>query len=375
MSRALLPVALLAVACAGAPPRDPADLACTSAPVAGVHPRAAALAAALARAHAAGLPGLAALVRSPEGTWVGAAGLADLDLLAPMQPCTRSRVGSVSKTFTALLVLRLVDQGVVDLDQPLARYVAAADLQGIANGGLATVRQALQHTSGIPHGLDDLGTGLAYLFEHPTTPRDMRAYLDGIRGRPADFPPGQGWRYSNSNYHLLGLLVEAVTGRTFAEALRVELLVPLGLAATTFGPATGLARGYLDRHGDGTLMDSTDFTLGVETPAGGVGSSVLDVARMVEAAAAEPRLAQWVEVPAASAVTPGQTGYGLGLMRWHSARGDAVGHAGFTFGWEARAWVLPERQVTVVLLTNAALGLPHRTLLETEAEVLSALLD
>jgi D-alanyl-D-alanine carboxypeptidase len=364
-------VMLLLAACAGEGPRDAAALACTPLSVAG-HPKADAFAEVLSKALVAGLPGIAALVRTPEGTWVGSAGFADLSLRAPMQPCTLSRVGSVSKTYTALLVLRLVDRGLVDLDRPIAVYLGASDLHDIANADRATVRQLLSHTSGIAHGLDNTGIALAYLFNDPTTTRDLHTYLDGIRGLPAAFPVGQGWGYSNSNYNLLGLMIESVTGRAFADALRVEVLEPLQLDASSFGTAAGVARGYLDQRGDGTLVDTSDFSLGVKTPAGGVVSNVLDVATLMEAAAREPRLAAWVDVSAERAVTPGQTGYGLGLMRWHTDWGDAVGHAGVLFGWESRVWVFPQRQATVVLLDNAYFGVPTKRLRDAEQALLRA---
>ncbi len=373
MSRAPV-LTLLLLGCTGAPARDPEALRCAPLEVSG-HPRGARFAEVLSRATAAGVPGLSALVRTPEGTWVGAAGFADLELRAPMEPCTLSRVGSVSKTFTALLVLRLVDQGRVELDRPIAAYLSQSDLHDIANADRATVRQLLSHTSGIPHGLDNTGIALAYLFNDPATPRGLRTYLDGIRGLPAAFPAGQGWGYSNSNYNLLGLLVEAVTGRAFSEALQTEVLEPLQLRRSSYATSAGVARGYLDQVGDGTLVDSSDFSLGVGTPAGGVVSDVLDVAALMERAAAEPRLATWVDVSPERAVTAGQTGYGLGLMRWHTDWGDALGHAGVLFGWEARAWVFPQRQATVVLLDNAYFGVPSQRLREAEQALLQAAFD
>ncbi len=132
----------------------------------------------------------------------------------------------------------------------------------------------------------------------------------------------------------------------------------MGLSGSSYLSSEGPipARGYLDYQGNGTLIDSSDFTMGIETPAGGVVSTAFDLTRLLAAAAREPRLQTWVDVPPGKAVAPNHTGYGLGLMRWKTAHGDALGHGGELFGWQTWAFTFPERGVTWVMLANADFG-------------------
>lgn len=366
-------LSVLLVACQPAPVAEPVR-ACVE-PVMPMHPRAGALQQVLDDMHAAGFPGVAAFAKTREGEWAGAAGFSDLARQTPMQTCTVSRAGSATKAFTALLVLKLADRGLLDLDDPLSKHLPASTLKGIANADRATLRQALSHTTGIPVPLDDPGFALDTLYERPTRSKSTLEVLNAIRGRPASFAPGEGWQYSNPNFELLGLVIEQVTGVSYAEALEREVLRPLALNDTTFGASSGVAHGFLDLHGDGTLIDSSAWTMGTQSPAGGVVSNVFDLARFLEATTREPRLQVFHEVPAPAAVAPGHTGYGLGLMRWHTPAGDFIGHGGLLFGWQAWVFTKPDAGVTWVLLTNAALGKPSSDLHPFQRRAAEVLLE
>ncbi len=344
----------LLCACQAAPGSEPVR-PCVE-PVFPTHPKAAALQQVLNDLHAAGFPGVAAFARTREGTWAGAAGFSDLERLTPMQTCTVSRAGSATKLFTALLVVKLAERGLLDLDDPLSKYLPERTLKGIANADRATIRQALSHTTGIPVPLDDPGFALDTLYERPTQLKSTLDMLSAIRGRPASFSAGEGWQYSNPNFELLGLVIEQVTGVSYEAALEREVLRPLALDDTTFGASSGVAHGFIDLHGDGTLIDSSAWAMGTQSPAGGLVSNVFDLARFLEVATKEPRLQVFHEVPVKAAVAPGHTGYGLGLMRWHTEGGDFIGHGGLLFGWQAWVFTKPDAGVTWVLLTNAALG-------------------
>lgn len=347
-------VLLLLLSCQVAPVAAPV-LPCVE-PASSTHPKAAALQQVLTDMHVAGFPGVAAFARTREGVWAGAAGFSDLERQTPMQSCTASRAGSATKLFTALLVLKLADRSLLDLDDPLSKFIAGPTLEGIANADRVTIRQALSHTTGIPVPLDEPGFALETLYERPTRVKSTLEVLNAIRGRPASFAPGEGWQYSNPNFELLGLVIEQVTGLSYGEALEREVLQPLALHDTTFGSSSGVTHGFIDLHGDGTLIDSSAWAMGTQSPAGGVVSNVFDLARVLEVAAREPRLQAFHDVPMKAAVAPGHTGYGLGLMRWHTPGGDFIGHGGLLFGWQAWVFTRPEADVSWVLLTNAALG-------------------
>jgi D-alanyl-D-alanine carboxypeptidase len=176
------------------------------------------------RAHAffagSGAAGVTAAVLTDQGSWMGAAGIGgDGRLLVPE---AMMGIASISKTFTAAEVLHLAAAGRVDLDAPMSNYV---EHRLTSNG--ATVREALGMRSGIrfrePDFLPVLAAGMAAPGRH-WTPQDVLAYQKGTPSAPGGAPA-----YSDANYWLLGLLVEKVTGRSLAEALRADLLDPAGL--------------------------------------------------------------------------------------------------------------------------------------------------
>lgn len=377
MKRPALLVFALAACAPPSAPRDPAQYACpleATSTLSG--PRADALEQVM-NDGARRFPGLIAAAVTPDGRWFSSRGFADLDARAPMQPCTRMRIGSVTKTFVALATLRLVDRGLLELDAPAADHLPPEVVKGVANADRATLRQLLSHTSGVPNGLDDPGIALSSLFDDPSRPRSPRDSLAAVRGLPPAFSPGDGWGYSNSNFELVGLILEAVSGRPLAEVLHQEVIAPLGLTSSAHresdGPAP--ARGYLDPHGTRTFIDSSSFTTGVDSAAGGIVSTAADLVRLLEAVRSEPRLSAWVEVPTEKAVAPNHTGYGLGLMRWHTPHGDALGHGGELFGWQAWAFTFPARGITWVALANADFGQANDDFHQLQDAALTALFE
>ncbi len=160
--------------------------------------------------HAAGMPGVFAEVRNGHQVWLGAAGAADVDTGSPPQPTFEQRVGSITKTFVATTVLQLVGEGRLRLDDPIGRHLP--DIVWGATGQQVTVRMLLNHTGGIANYLrlvlrtrEDLRR-----YQHETvTPYQLAAVVLAALATNA---PGAAWSYSNTNYVLLGLLIERVTG-------------------------------------------------------------------------------------------------------------------------------------------------------------------
>jgi D-alanyl-D-alanine carboxypeptidase len=157
------------------------------------------------------------------------AGVADLRTQAPA-PGGQVRIGSNTKTFTAVVVLQLVGEGRVRLDEPVETYLPRLVRGDGIDGRQITVRQLLQHTSGLPdytaaYLADDI-FGVQHRY---VAPRDL---LDLAMGGKAEFAPGQGWSYSNTNYLLAGLLIERVTGRPVVEEITRRVIGPLKLRDT-----------------------------------------------------------------------------------------------------------------------------------------------
>ncbi|MFC6090797.1 serine hydrolase domain-containing protein [Saccharothrix lopnurensis] len=270
----------------------------------------------------------AALVRVEDdtGTRAHAAGEARVD--------GHFRVGSVTKTFVATVVLQLVDEGRVRLDDPIARYV-----DGVPRGGEITVRQVLSHSSGLydyAHG-EGWSTNRwrgAERFRH----HEPRQLLDEAFRHPSHFDPGTSWRYSNTNYVVAGALVERVTGRPYGAEVTDRIVKPLGLRHTSVpGDRPGLprphARGYTEV--DGRLVDATLMNPSLDWAAGEMISTAGDLNRFLDALLGG-RLTSPSALAAMRTTTP--TGsifaYGLGLQRYDLPCGRSVwGHGGELIGY------------------------------------------
>ena len=284
----------------------------------------------------AGVPGAVAVAAGPGFSWERAAG----DGLTTDH---RFRIGSVTKLFVATVVLQLVAEGALELD---------GEVGSIAEG--VTLRQLLNHTSGLPDYYDDLDSVLEPFRTDPTHRPTLtpQAALELVQAKPRLFPPGAGWKYSGGNYLALGLIVEETTGATLREELRRRIIEPLGLDATELPDdvraPTGLARGYLPPDnpllpapGPG-LVDVTDIQ-----PFGWGGgemvSTARDVACFLQALLGGKILAPNLRSELLTTVASDweeSEGYGLGIEEVtalmgvaDSPCGSVWGHLGFAIGY------------------------------------------
>jgi D-alanyl-D-alanine carboxypeptidase len=322
--------------------------------------RAAALQAVLdgaVRAHAffagSGAPGVTAAVLTDQGSWMGAAGKdGDGRLLVPE---AMMGIASISKTFTAAEVLHLAAAGRVDLDAPMSNYV---EHRLTSNG--ATVRETLGMRSGIRFHEPDTLALLGAVFAAPGrhwTPQDSLTYQ---KGKPS--APGGAPAYSDANYWLLGLLVEKVTGRSLAEALRADLLDPAGLDRVAVQdaerptPPLGAPPSQL-RLGppDGYLPCRALATAG--GAAGGMAADAptlarwgyqLYGARLLPAETVHTMMTQ----ESAGTVFPERTvGYGLGTMLFLDVGTETtVGHSGQSPAYSSMLAVIPARHLSAAIL-------------------------
>lgn len=266
------------------------------------------------------------------------AGSARLGSRVPVPADGRVRAGSNTKTFTAVVVLQLVAEGKVELDAPIERY-----LPGLVPGGSAiSVRQPLQHTSGLPNYTEYLGLeDIAKLQHRYFEPHEL---LATAFAHPARFAPGTKWEYSNTNYVLAGLLIERVTGRPVAEQITERVIRKAGLR-NTYWPAVGdqsiqgpHPHGYA-RSGD-AVLDVTELDPSWGWAAGQLISTPGDLAAFSRAllggrllpAAQLAEMRKTVDAP----LLPGWR-YGLGLFRVPLSCGGVYwGHGGDIHGYETR---------------------------------------
>jgi D-alanyl-D-alanine carboxypeptidase len=283
-----------------------------------------------------GLPGAVAVASGPGFQWEGAAGLANVETEEPLTGEHRFRVASVTKLFIASAVLQLVGEGAFAFDDNASPVVADV-----------TVRQLLNHTSGLPNFDDDL---VAFFEPYRTNPAhrselEPRELLALALERPRLFAPGEGWAYTGTNYQALGLLVEEATGTTLRDELKRRIFDPLELGATDLPaetwPVPGLARQYVPAdnpmfpgRGPGPV-DMTELDLPFNWAGGGIVSSGPDLTRFLEALLGGELLPDDLRAEMLRTVPSdwGESdGYGLGIGEVTSLMGKAASPCGSAWG-------------------------------------------
>ncbi|MET9376192.1 serine hydrolase domain-containing protein [Streptomyces sp. NPDC002992] len=263
---------------------------------------------------------------------------------------TQYRIGSLTKVFTAVLVMRLRDEGLLDLNDPLEKHLSGTGV------GEVTIAQLLGHTA-----------GLAAETPGPwweRTPGTTRAELVDVLGEePLLQTAGRRYHYSNPGYTLLGSLVEKVRGMSWEEALRGEVLEPLGLTRTTVQPVAPYAGGWAVHPWADVMLPEPTEHLGLMAPAGQLWSTAEDLCRFAGfLARGDDRVlsAASVEEMRTPAAPPGagewEGGYGLGVQLLRKDGRTLIGHTGSLPGFVACLWVSVEDGVAAVALANATSG-------------------
>jgi CubicO group peptidase (beta-lactamase class C family) len=308
----------------------------------------------LTRAHAARgtFSGAVDVIRRGRSVYRDAHGLADRASGALNTVETAYRIGSVAKTFTALAVLRLADQGKLAVGDPLARH-----LPGYPNGAALRLHHLLSNSSGIPDYLM-----LPEVQPHLARPHSTAEMMGYFRDLPLLFQPGERLSYSNSNWTLLAAIVEQVTGSPFGVALQSLVLGPLGLEHTCVdcGASRGAAAvGYTLV--EDQVVPAASIHASVELGAGGLRSTIDDLLRLDRALAAPGFLEPDTWQAMTHAVSAeGELGYGYGLFLTTRFGRPLVGHSGGTFGFTAFWSRYPTEDVAIVVLANLDNGSAER---------------
>jgi D-alanyl-D-alanine carboxypeptidase len=309
------------------------------------------------------IPGVSVTMIFADGTtWTGADGYAVLRGASPMTPDTALAAASISKTFVAAAVMRLVEGRQIGIDEPVVKWLPELGLDR-----RITIRMLLEHTSGLHDFFFHPRIDRALLTDPNATwtPERSLKYV----GKPY-FKPGRGWHYSNTNYLVLGLLVEDVTGRSLASVIRREFLDPLRLRRTysqgAEKPRGPIAHGYrypsgsatarpVDVNGSTTVMPFRSV-VSAAAGAGGLASTSGDLARWARAlyggSVLQPAsLAQMIDASDTAPFRP-RIAYGLGAQAVTIDGRPAVGHSGRFLGFRGVMRWLPGERIAIVVLTN-----------------------
>ena len=328
----------------------------------------------------AGYPAALAAVSDSKGESAGVAvgkGSLETGQAPPMDG--EVRVGSNTKTFVAVVVMQLVQEGKVGLDEPIETYLPGLIKGEGIDASRITVRQLLQHTSGLPD-FDETLVGTTDVFQyrhHYVTPRDV---LDSALSKPAQFEPGAQWKYTNTNYVVLGMLVERVSQRPVGEQIDQRIVKKLGLSHTYF-PAPGEEKirgthpqGY-HLSAEGKLEDITEMDPALGWAAGAMVSTpselntffqaVFDGRLLTQASIDEMKNGA---VDASSYLGPG-TVYGLGLIGTPlSCGGTSWGHGGTTPGYQTDSAVGPDGTAVTVAVTAVPVAIADQSNPESSAK-------
>ncbi len=264
-------------------------------------------------------------------------------------PLTKFRIASLTKTFTAVLVLMMQEEGKLDVNDLVCSYITSCP----AAWREVTIHHLLTHTSGIPDlvaGLQDWERTL------PITPADVITRFADV---PLSFTPGSNWLYSNTGYTVLGYILEQVSGQPYEELLRQKILDPLGMANTGHDRSATLlyhrAAGYVGGPGDLRNADYIDMT--ILYAAGELYSTVEDLYRwdqalyttdLVSAQALETIFTAYAPVPR----TDWEGGYGYGWMVGKYRNRRMMYHNGMVSGFTATIRRWPDDRLTVIILSN-----------------------
>ncbi|HEY0738624.1 MAG TPA: serine hydrolase [Herpetosiphonaceae bacterium] len=306
-------------------------------------------------------------------SWSGASGIADRSDGRPMQPETLIHISSITKMFTAVIVLQLVEEGKIDLDAPIGTYLP--QITPLAER--TTVRHLMSHTSGVFDYLED-SRFFVEAYQDPDRVYTPDELVDMVDQFGAAFEPGTegAWKYASTNYVILGILVETVTGRPLAEEMRQRIFEPLGLSHTVFATTerfgTSMAHGYIG------ASARSDVSMTFVFATGNIVSTVDDLRLFIDGLFTGRLLNQESLTTMTTTIDTGgaydmpELEYGLGVMLANLSVGPGpngeprpdnlstvFGHIGGIAGFRSAVWRVPESQITIALGLNQAVVDPN----------------
>jgi D-alanyl-D-alanine carboxypeptidase len=296
--------------------------------------------------------------------WVGTMGKSRMESGTPMKACTPFRTGSITKVFTAVVVLKLVEQGKLQLEDKLAVLLPETKNK-IPKAELITVRQLLNHTSGITDPKNDDPAYIAQITNDPESIGKM-SMAERLRrfvyGRPLHFEPGTGSHYANSGYWLLGEIIEHIMHKPMQDVLVEMIFKPVGMVDSYYEKRNNprLSYGYTYMHGNLVEVSRWDAADGDADPSSGVISTAEDLMKFGFALFTGNLLsARSMQEMLTISVTPdcgSNCAYALGIESWNAGVLKGFGKNGTSIGVDANLIFYPEQNTCLVLYKNCGNG-------------------
>jgi D-alanyl-D-alanine carboxypeptidase len=311
---------------------------------------------------AKGLPGISILIRNENGVWAGSSGMADIDKNMEMLPCHVSKIASITKSYIGVLSLILEREGVLNLDDPLTKWLDSKYTSNVKNANKATFRQLLNHSSGIADVIDDNNFYLAVLND-PSRFWEPEDLLKFVYGDAASFEVGTSTAYSNTNFLLAIMVIESATGQAHEILLREKVLNPLNADNTYYHWHEKLpnfvAQGYFDLYNNGTILNISNYNTGSGNGYGGIYATVYEMQNFIESLLRDKILIPQSSLDEMLDFQPLVEGkdrrLGLGIMKDFLNRPEGefgIGHRGRDLGYTADCYYFPNQDATLVYMIN-----------------------
>lgn len=323
--------------------------------------KAARLDSALQQVVKEGVPGCSMAVYSKEGWWASSAGFSKIEDKTPMKGNNLLYLQSVSKTYMAIGILKLYEQGKIDLEAPITKYLPEKYSRHIVDADKITIHMLMNHTSGIPE-YNSIPGYITKLLQHPEYPFTPMEYLEYIDGKPLTFAPGSKYSYRNTNYLVLALIGDAITG-DHRKFLSETIMKPLGLTNTFYQGDPGylnypnLVNAYWDRHSDGVIENASELqrnNVAALIGDDGVVATPVDAVKFLRGLMENKVLkATTLELMKTWAKdSKGNPTYGLGLDYSKFQDQVAYGHSGGGLGAGCQLYYFPEKDVYFFMGVN-----------------------
>ncbi|HMT96751.1 MAG TPA: serine hydrolase domain-containing protein [Ferruginibacter sp.] len=283
--------------------------------------------------------GSVAVFQNGQIIYTRSAGFSDYENHIKATENSKYRIGSISKTITATLILKAVEEGKITLDKKLADFYPS-----IKNADMITVEQLLRHRSGIHSFTDDED------YETwNTQPKSEEELLDIISKGNSEFKPDSTFKYSNPNYILLSFILQKIYNKTYAEIVREKIVLPLGLNHTYFGSAINAQNNECYSYSfSGKWEKETETDMSIPMGAGGIVSSPTDMVKFGNALFS----GKIISKKSYTQMTNIKDGYGMGLFKLPFYEKEGFGHTGAIDGFSSMLSFYPESGVTFALLSN-----------------------
>ncbi|MFT5820163.1 MAG: D-alanyl-D-alanine carboxypeptidase [Crocinitomix sp.] len=311
-----------------------------------------------------GITGLTVIMSSPEkGYWIGSSGYSSIEDNQKMNPCNLHHTASLAKSFTAIIILQLIEEGKLHFDDLIPQYLSNDIVTYIPNIEKITIKDLLQQTSGIPEVFDI--NFFEDFMNNPEKTYTSVDFIEMIAGKESVFEPGEKHLYSDLNYIILGLIIDNVEGDHVA-AYSERILVPLGLDDSyyhngVYPEPEGLVASYWDQYNNGAIENISELQIRITNyikASDGIIASAQNMVRFYEAVFNNELISEeMVELIKTDLVTEENeqlmnTGYSHGFMTIDSTDERWIGHTGSHIGSSCYVYKNIETEATIGVFTN-----------------------